>query len=152
MIIIEIDDRAVLEALEALRGRVSDLSPAMNAIGMELEARVSRRFEDETDPNGRLWDSWQPATKKSYPKDGNKRILDRMGGMLDSLNYQADKDSVTIGFGAVSDKEFSYPAAHEFGTKKMVRRGLLTSDPVAGTLGEEDRRSILDILSEHLSS
>jgi phage virion morphogenesis protein len=151
MITIEIDDRSVLEALEQLRHKVSDLSPAMNAIGMEFEARASRRFEDETDPNGKPWAPWAKATRKSYPKDGNRRILDRTGDMLDSLNYQADKDSVTIGFGAVSQKGFPYPAAHEFGTKNMPRRGLLTADPVSRTLGEEDQRSILEILDRYLS-
>lgn len=145
MIEITIDDRPVLDALEQLRARVSDLSPAMNAIGMELEARISRRFEDETDPNGQLWAPWKPATLKRYPKGGNRRILDRMGDMLDSLNYQADQDSVSVGFGV------SYAAYHEWGTRKMARRGMLLADPDARTLGEEDRRSILDILSGYLA-
>lgn len=145
MITIEIDDRSVMEALRHLQGKLSDMTPVMNAIGMEFEAMVSRRFEDETDPNGRLWSPWKPATRNSYPKDGNAHILDRSGDMLDGLNYQADKDSVRVGF------DMPYAAFHEYGTKNMQRRGMLFSDPVARTIGDEDRRSILDILSKYLA-
>lgn len=145
MIIIEVDDRSVMNALRQLQVNLSDMTPAMNSIGMEFEARVSRRFEDESDPKGRLWAPWKPATRNSYPKDGNAHILDRYGDMLDSLNYQADKGSVMVGFGV------PYAAFHEYGTKKMARRGMLFSDPSAGSIGEEDRRSILDIISTYLS-
>ncbi|MDP2433100.1 MAG: phage virion morphogenesis protein, partial [Pseudomonadota bacterium] len=114
------------------------------------EARVSRRFEDAADPNGRLWQPhptrgypWE--YDKHYPKSGNRKLLDRTGDMLDSLNYQADGDSVRVGFG------LPYAAYHEWGTKHMQRRGLLYADPDAHTLGDEDRESILDILSSYLS-
>lgn len=45
---------------------IDDLATAWNAIGMELEGRVSVRFETER-----------------YPKSGNARILDRQGDMLE---------------------------------------------------------------------
>lgn len=150
MIEITIDDREILAVLADLRGRVEDMTPAMDAIGMEMEARVSRRFEDTTAPNGRLWQKhptrgypWE--YDKRYPKNGNRKLLDRTGDMLDSLNYQADRDSVMVGFGV------PYAAYHEWGTQHMQRRGLLFSDPDAHTLGDEDRESILDILSGYLS-
>lgn len=152
MIEIIIDDREILDVLADLRGRLDDMTPAMEAIGMELEARISRRFEDTTDPNGDLWkarpsDGLYPWDyDKHYPKDGNRRLLDRSGDLLDSLNYQANRDSVTVGFGE------DYAAYHEFGTKHMQRRGILFSDPNAGTLGDEDRASILDLLSRYFSA
>ena len=63
--------------LDGLRQRMGDLSEVMASIGMELESRVSGRFESRTDPNGDAWEAWAPSTKAQYPADGNKRLLDR---------------------------------------------------------------------------
>jgi phage virion morphogenesis protein len=145
MITINIDDRSVLDALQALRGRVEDMRPTFDEIGMEIETRVSARFETQRDPAGRPWAAWAPSTRKSYPKAGNGRILDRMGDMMGSLLHQADKDGVTIGFGK------DYAIYHEFGTKKMPRRGLMMEDPNARRLSGEDEQSILSILQRHLA-
>jgi phage virion morphogenesis protein len=145
MITISIDDRSVLSALQALRNKVEDLSPAMNEIGMEIETRVSARFETQRDPSGQAWHPWAASTRKSYPKAGNGSILDRLGDMLGSLNHQADKDGVTIRFGK------DYAIYHEFGAKKMPRRGLMMEDPNARRLSGEDEQSILSILQRHLA-
>lgn len=145
MITISFDDRSVLQALRDLEGRVSDMIPAMNEIGMEIEGRVSARFETQRDPSGQAWKPWAESTRKYYPKDGNGSILDRHGDMLDSLNYQADKTSVSIGFGV------DYAVYHEFGTRNMPRRGLLTADPDAGLLSNEDEQTVLTIVNRYLS-
>ena len=144
MFTISVDDRDIRLAMQALSDRLLDMRPALDAIGMEIEGRVSARFESESDPSGRAWAALKPGTIRSYPKGGNNRILDRFGDMLDSLGHYADQDSVTIGFGK------DYAVYHEFGTRKMVRRGLLTDDPVARTLTPEDERTVLDILNLHL--
>ena len=127
--------------LDGLRQRMGDLSEVMASIGMELESRVSGRFESRTDPNGDAWEAWAPSTKAQYPADGNKRLLDRYGDMLASLSHFADATSATVGFGN--------PVAtyHEWGTEHMPRRGMLFADPDAGTLGKEDEAAVLDILS-----
>jgi len=145
MITISFDDRSVIAALRTLRSRVEDTRPAMNEIGMEIENRVSARFETQSDPSGRAWTPWAASTRKSYPKAGNGSILDRMGDMMESLSHQADKDSVTIGFGE------DYAIYHEYGTKKMPRRGLMMEDPNARRLSGEDEQSILSILQRHLA-
>lgn len=144
MFTLSVDNRSVLQALRDLDGRVSDLSPAFNEIGMEIEGRVSARFESQRDPAGKAWLPWAESTRKYYPKDGNGSILDRYGDMLDSLSYQVDKSSVSIGFG--EDRAIY----HEFGTRNMPRRGLLMEDPEAEILAPEDEQSILSILSRHL--
>lgn len=127
--------------LDGLRQRLGDLSEVMAGIGMELESRISSRFESRTDPNGDAWEPWAPSTKARYPADGNKRLLDRHGDMLGSLSHTSDATSVTVGFGN--------PVAtyHEWGTEHMPRRGLLFADPDAGTLGNDDEAAVLDILS-----
>jgi len=145
MLTVTASNGQVIEALSKLLGRLEDLSPAMSSIGQTLESRVSARFETESDPMGAPWAAWAPATVATYPANGNRRILDRYGDMLSSLNHQADRDSVRIGFGA------SYATYHEWGTENMPRRGLLTADPDAGTLAPGDEQAVLDILGTFLT-
>ncbi|PZP65956.1 MAG: virion morphogenesis protein, partial [Delftia acidovorans] len=92
-------------------------------------------------PWGNSWAPWEPATRESYPEDGNRRLLDRYGDMLASLNHSADANSVRVGFG---DPVAVY---HEWGTKHMARRGMVFGEPDAGTLADEDAQAVLDIIS-----
>ena len=57
---------------------------------------------------------------------GNARLLDRHGTMLGGLSYQVGKRSVTVGFAD------PYAVFHEFGTKRMARRSMLTTNPERG--------------------
>ncbi len=143
---ITLQDRFVLEFLGQLGRKAENLGGLMDSIGQEMEARVSDRFETESDPSGTPWMGWADSTIESYPDDGNGMILDRYGqaGMLGSLNYQADATSVTYGFA------MPYAAYHEFGTDRMPRRGLLTLDPEAGTLSPGDEASILETVQAYL--
>ncbi|MDD2721661.1 MAG: phage virion morphogenesis protein [Gallionella sp.] len=146
MISIEITNQPVIDALNKLIRSSQDMHPIMDAIGMTMESRVSDRFETKTDPSGKAWAPWKPSTEKSYPKDGNRKLLDRgpLPGMLASLSYQVDGDSVFDGFGQ------PYAEWHERGTGKMERRGLLTADPVSGILGTGDEDAIYKVLSAAL--
>lgn len=145
MIRIEVNDRSVLDALFTLQRRMGDLSPAMAGIGQELESRIANRFETQADPLGHSWAPLAAATKKSYPSDGHHKILDRYGDMLDSLSAQADRNSVTVGFGV------PYAGFHEFGTGRMPRRSMLFADPIAGTLAPDDATAVLDIIAQFLT-
>jgi phage virion morphogenesis protein len=145
MLTVTVQNKQVSDVLSKLLRRLEDLSPAMASIGQELESRVSGRFETEADPFGRPWAPWAPATVESYPAGGNRRILDRYGDMLASLNHQATKASVRIGFGQ------PYAAFHEWGTETMPRRGMLMGDPDAGTLAPDDEQAVLDVLETFLA-
>ena len=140
MIDIQTDDSAFRASLAQLERRLGNLTPVMQSIGMELESRISGRFESRTDPAGRAWAPWAQSTVDSYSDWGNRRLLDRYGDMLASLSHQATANSVRIGFGQ------PYAAFHEFGTTDMPRRGLLFADLDAGTLGEGDQDAVMDIL------
>jgi len=144
MLTIDVNDRQVLDAVHDLMQRVQNPAPALAGIGQEMVSRISARFETQSDPLGNPWAAWAPATRKTYPGDGNGKILDRYGDMQDSLNFQTDKDSVRIGFGT------DYAVYHEFGTKQMPRRGLIFDDPEQATLAPDDQTAILDILSGFL--
>lgn len=153
MIKIETHSQLVLDAFNRLIAAGQEPRAMLDAIGMEMESRVSARFETKTDPAGNPWAPWKPSTVKSYPKSGaNNRLLDRFNDMLGSLNHQVDDDSVFIGFGAAASGGFSYPEAHERGTEKMARRGMLTADPDSGTLGAGDEEAIVGVLRTTLES
>lgn len=148
MLTITVDDSAFRSYLAELADRLGDLTPVMESIGQRLETRISARFETESDPAGVPWAPWSPAYAANYPKDGNRRILDRYGSkvasLLGSLSWEADSSSVRVGFGQ------DYSTFHEFGTKRMPRRGLLFEDPEAGTLAPDDEQAVLDLLLEWL--
>ena len=151
MITVTVDSKLVTDHLARLQKKTSNLGPAMAGIGQELNSRISARFETRTDPLGHPWAPWAESTRENYPKDGRGLILERYGDMLKSLSFQATGSSVTVGFGAVASKSGDvYAAYHEFGTKKMPRRGLLFADPDAGTLAPDDETAILDIISDFL--
>jgi phage gpG-like protein len=66
--------------------------------------------------------------------------------MLGGLSYQVEGNSVRVGFNQ------KYAWYHELGNFNMARRGLLTSDPISGTLGEGDENAILDVLRNALQN
>jgi phage virion morphogenesis protein len=145
MLTITVNDLAFRSYLDELGGKLGDLTPVMEGIGMALESRVSERFETRSDPSGGGWAAWKESTIRTYPEDGNRRLLDRYGDMLASLNHQADARSVTVGFGS------PVAAYHEWGTEHMERRGMLFADPDAGRLGTDDETMVVDMLSDFLS-
>ena len=147
---IQIDDRAISDHLRRLQERLGDLGPALNEIGFTLENRIKARFETQTDPDGRRWEAWRPATAKVRQTRGGN-ILHDTGHMLDSLSYQAGKQDVSIGFSAVNERGEAYAGYHELGTDKMERRGLLTSNPDTGTLSQDDQQTVLEIIQRHLT-
>ena len=155
MLTITIDDSAFRATMRRLQDGMDDLTPVMERIGYTLETNTRNRFETKTDPNGQAWKPWAAKTLKYYPFAGSKyvneddgpgngKLLDRYGTMLDGLSYQADSNSVRVGFAA------PYAAYHEYGTKKMPRRGMLMGNPDAGTLGQADERAVIDILNGFL--
>lgn len=155
MINIKVQDEQVLDYLNQLRARLANPAPAMDSIGQRLEEHIAMRFETRSDPNGKEWGQWEPSTTASYPfagtaaaaRDGGAgrgKVLERYGSMLGSLSHTFDNSSVTVGFGE------PYAAYHEFGTRHMIRRGMLSADPNAATLGTEDRKAILEIIASYL--
>lgn len=145
MLTITVNDLAFRSYLDELDGKLGDLTPVMEGIGMALESRVSERFETRSDPSGSGWSPWKESTRRTYPEDGNRRLLDRYGDMLASLNHQADARSVTVGFGS------PVAAFHEWGTEHMDRRGMLFANPDAGTLGADDEAMVVEMLSDFLN-
>lgn len=137
---VSVDSKSLSAVLDKLYQLTGDMAPVMSAIGMEMESRISARFESESDPLGAAWMPWKESTVKNYPEGGNKRLLDCFGDMLGSLNHSYDAQSATIGFG---DPKAAY---HEWGTEHMERRGLIFADPDSGTLSPDGERALVDIV------
>ena len=147
MITIDVQDAALLGALQKLSSQLQDLSQPMAEVGQALESAVSLRFDSQSDPNGQAWAEQSASTKAQRAKAGKTgKTLDEHGTMLGSLSWDANSKGVTVGFGQ------PYAAYHEWGTKRMPRRGLLMADPDAGTLGADDLELVLDVLREHLQT
>lgn len=155
MFTVTVDKSRFGAPLTELSKRLGDPAEVLEAIGNLLETNVRRRAEMAIDPTGQAWAPWADSTREGYPwpgseaaagKDGagNGRLLDRYGTMLGSLNYQVERDLVTVGFGQ------DYAVFHEWGTKHMPRRGLLMADPDAGTLGPDDEADVLNLISQWL--
>jgi phage virion morphogenesis protein len=145
---IEVDDRALRGRLEAMAQRVANPRAVLDDIGALLESRVQQRFDFKRDPAGVGWKAWAESTAFQRAKEGRGELLihggKRSQHLRDTLNHQVTGDSVLVGFGA------DYAAFHEFGTRRMPRRGLLLANPETGTLGEADARSVLNLLKEYL--
>lgn len=144
MLTITVDDTAFRQHIARLQQRLGDLTPVLAGIGQELETRIHNRFEIRSDPEGQPWAPWAESTLATYPEDGNRRLLDRYGDMRGHLNWDADATSVRVGFVE------PYATYHEFGTKKMPRRGLLFANPETGQLAPDDERAVLEILEDLL--
>lgn len=153
--------------------------PLLDSIGAVLEANVNLRFETKTDPAGKPWEPISPLTEQFYALGGAgdpgagkptqedwKRfragelhaelpgsLLERTRLMRQSLTHNADDFTVEIGMSrATPGGKWQVPMLHEFGTKSMPRRGLLTADPVTGKLGAEDEADVLAEIEDYLSA
>jgi phage gpG-like protein len=126
----------------------------LGQIGALLESRVNQRFDRKVDPNALAWKPLSENTLALYARaDGDSRrgtLLERTGRMRQSLAHNVIGDAVEVGFAV------PYAQYHETGTRtktgkvKMPRRGMLTADWEAGTLGDGDRRAILQLLGRYL--
>lgn len=139
---ITIDDAEAQRLFARIRDAGMNMAPLLRGIGMEMETRTAERFESRRDPSGQPWADLSPRTLKRKKGRGSKLVF--TGQMQDSLNHRVGEGWVEIGFGQ------PYAAFHEYGTRKMPRRGLLSADPAAGSLGEDDRQAILDLSEDYL--
>jgi len=92
--------KEIAPRLAQLAARLADLTPVMEDIGAILERNVQLRFDAKADPAGRAWKPLAASTRVAYAKAGVAgSLLERTRLMRESLNSQAGKDSVVIGFG-----------------------------------------------------
>lgn len=137
------DDLPLLQDnVEALREKLGDLTPLMDAIGGLLEGGTRQRFADKKAPDGTSWANLMPNSEKA--KQSTKRKVKKGGGILvfsgnleQSITHHADPYSVSVG------TPKTYGVYHQFGTDDMPAR------PFLG-LSDDDKADIYELINEHL--
>lgn len=152
MIKIEIDDRAVLSALNDLLRRGQDLRPAFQDIGELLVASTKRRFSEGEAPGGTPWAPNKPSTLAR--KHDARPLIGASHRLSTEIHYRATADSLEVG------SPMEYAATQQFGASKgkfgATRHGVpipwgnIPARPFLG-LSQADERNILDTLNEYLA-
>ncbi|STZ63920.1 Mu-like prophage protein gpG [Moraxella lacunata] len=129
------DDLPLLQGnVEALREKLGDLTPLMDAIGSLLESSTRQRFADKKAPDGTSWANLMPSTQT---QKGNNNILVKSGDLLRSITHHADPYGISVG------TPESYGVYHQFGTTQMTAR------PFLG-LSNDDQAEIYELINEIL--
>jgi len=167
MITIQVNDRQVLDRLNELARKCSNLKPAMKEIGEDLMASTKARFAAARAPDGTPWEANSPVTidrylgvfSGSYKKDGalsksgaartaaKKPLTGETKALQTTINYQLDgNSSVRIGSPMV------YAAMQQFGGTKAQWPHLWGDIPARPFLGvsDADKANILDIIGSYL--
>ena len=112
---IEVDDAAVLAALNRLAERVRDAGPAMREIAGHLEDVPHQALEDQASPAGDPWAQLKESTQAQREKRGygaKKPILERRGDLLGGIASRSTATAAYATSGAV------YSRVHQFGARK----------------------------------
>lgn len=147
---IELDDAALKARLAGVMRGLEQPRGLLDRIGALMQRNINFRFDTKTAPDGTRWLPLSATTRAIYEKKykGNVpgSLLERTRHMRDSLTHDATDAFVDVGFGDV------IAIYHETGTRRgLPRRQLLTDDPIAGTLGQQDRDDILDEIEAYLA-
>lgn len=161
----ELQDAELLSAIDGLIAQLERPGALFQDIGAKLEANANLRFETKTDPEGNAWAPIRPATKEIYESDWfiernpafkggiPGTLLERTRQLRASLAYNAGADYVEIGTSRqVGKRKWQVGALMEWGTEKMVPRRILTADPKAGRLGDDDKADVLAIVNGWLGA
>jgi phage gpG-like protein len=158
---------AVIARLDEIIAQVSDLSPAMLAIGEYLTETTKERFSTSTAPDGKRWAPNAPSTllarlneisgayskktgkltKKGATVAINKKPLVASGLLQDSIRSQlADGgNGVEIGTDRFSGEWDGGAAVHHFGS----RDGNIPARPIVG-VSASDEIEVMQILNDFL--
>jgi phage gpG-like protein len=150
--------RELREQLASAVRRLENPRDLMQSLGEVLVQRIQDRFDNKRDPDGVAWAPLADSTRAKYDREDTGAsgpragqvvrrgsLLERTRSMRNSLTANAGDDVVEVGMNTVTDgaKQWNISLLHEFGTRRMPRRGLYLSDPEAGTLGAGDEAALL---------
>jgi len=110
--------------MEAIRGRVRDLEPALLPRAELLRTVIDDSFRDETGPNGEVWDGFAESTINRRRQASPKLLVDT-GQLRRSIEARAEKGAIVFG---VAGAAATYAPAHQFGTEDIPARPFLPMD------------------------
>lgn len=169
---VEVKDEGVQTLLQTLQKRMGNLQPVFSSLGGDMTARVHRRFDSSTGPDGKPWtpnaqatlDAFADGLSKGYFKKSgelNKRGQTAIASKKPLIGHTKDL-SRQIGYTATSGSLtlFStpvYAAIQHFGGQ--AGRGHKTKIPARpfmpikedDTLYPDEQRFVLDALEEFLT-
>lgn len=94
-------------------GRSDYKAELLENIGAIAESQTRRRISDEkTAPDGSAWAPWSTAYAKT--RHGNQSLLQGDGALLDSIEYQVERNKVRIG------SALAYAGVHQDGFSGSV--------------------------------
>lgn len=154
---ITLDDHAVRSALQRLAGRLSDLTPVMEALGQVLQTATDLTFRDQRDPWGERWEELSEVTigrRRQGPRgDQEPQILRDMGFLAGSLTTRASRDDLLFGTNLVYApvQQFGNPDNRFYNTPRgaaapIPARPFLPLRESGVDLPDEVRDDLLDIL------
>lgn len=171
---VELDDRDVRAALEALAASAGDLRPAFEQMGEYLIMSIRQRFQDSVAPDGT---PWAPNTETTYLRflgrfkgsftktgklskkgaeraTGKRPLIGESGSLSTQIVKEVTEDELRVG------STMEYAAVHQSGASKgafgRTKRGApipwgdIPARPFLG-LSDGDRAELVAILREHLS-
>lgn len=167
MLTYEFNDSGVRNLLAQLRNRAESMAPIMQRIGNEIVSDVALNFEGEHDPWGRKWRPLSERTlrsrlkknKKNFTKKGKLsaqgsrtlaagfQILNDTGDLKNSISAQVDAggNGVTVG------TNIDYAATHQFGRGRIPARPFMPIRNGQADLPAELSRSIVQLITHHLT-
>lgn len=95
-------------------GRSDHKAELLESLGAVVESQTRRRISDEkTAPDGSAWTPWSTAYQKT--RHGNQSLLQGEGALLDSIEYQVQRNSVRVG------SALAYAGVHQDGFSGSVQ-------------------------------
>jgi phage virion morphogenesis protein len=158
-ILIEIDDTAVLAALNRLSQGVSDPRPVLMEIGESLMESTKQRFETSTAPDGTPWAPNSEVTVLKYLEKvsgaygkkggltkkgmmallGKKPLIGESGDLAREFSYSVEGNTLTVG------STMPYAAMQQFGGSKARFPHLWGDIPARPFLGiSDDDRTMIE--------
>lgn len=169
MITVKVDDRSLLNTLNRLTAKATNMRPAFAEIGEDLAESTKRRFATATGPNGTPWAANSPVTvarylgqfSSSFKKDGSlSKAGASRGGSKKPLTGETRTLGRTINYQLIGSNGVSIgspadqAAMMQFGGTKSQFPHLWGDIPARPFLGisPTDRQNILDIVKTYLAN
>lgn len=113
---LNIDLKGVEELNKKMKTLASlDENDLLEGVANPIENSVRDSFANETDPWGNAWVKQDSPTYNHLDSESHN--------MQGSLHSKVNKGNVSVGFNAVSEDGYNYPAVQQFGSKKESGRG-----------------------------
>lgn len=139
MVAVKSNAAAIAKNIEAVRGRLANLEPAMKAASNQLDRAFRVAVRESTSPSGVKWPDLADSTierrkRAGKSRDGLKPLRGDTGAMLGQMFVQPTKTGIRFGSGARSKGGFPYFLTHQFGSRRVPQRAFFPVESVAGKL------------------